>query len=73
MPTVPTFTVRETHVSQHNGGTAGAPIMPRDAFSRTANVGTVGKNGLKNPAETPRTSRQYGTKRSKYKNPDNIV
>jgi len=55
MPIVPTFAVRETHVS------------------RTANVGTVGKNGLKNPAETPRTSRQYGTKRSKYKNPDNIV
>ena len=25
------------------GGTRGAPIMPRDAVSRTANVGTVGK------------------------------
>ena len=25
-------------VSRHNGGTAGAPIMPRDAVSRTANV-----------------------------------
>ena len=24
------------------GGTRGAPIMPRDAVSRTANVGTVG-------------------------------
>ena len=28
------------------GGTRGAPIMPRDAVSRTANVGTVGTNGL---------------------------
>ena len=28
------------------GGTRGSPIMPRDAVSRTANVGTVGKNGL---------------------------
>ena len=27
------------------GGTRGAPIMPRDAVSRTANVGTVGTNG----------------------------
>jgi len=33
-------------VSQHNGGTSGAPIMPRDAVSRTAHVGTVGTNGL---------------------------
>ena len=29
------------------GGTRGSPIMPRDAVSRTANVGTVGINGLK--------------------------
>ena len=29
------------------GGTRGAPIMPRDAVSRTAHVGTVGKNGLR--------------------------
>ena len=27
-------------VSRHNGGTSGAPIMPRDAVSRTAHVGT---------------------------------
>ena len=26
------------------GGTRGSPIMPRDAVSRTANVGTVGTN-----------------------------
>ena len=49
-------------VSRHNGGTSGAPLKPlrddsalralsslrgqRDSVSRTANVGTVGMNGL---------------------------
>ena len=74
MPTVPTFAVRETDVSRHNGGTSGAPLKPlRDdsalralsslsglrgapevpplcretSVSRTANVETMGKNGLK--------------------------
>ena len=28
------------------GGTRGAPIVPRDAVSQTAHVGTVGTNGL---------------------------
>ena len=73
LPTVPTFAVRETDVSRHNGGTSGAPLKPlRDdsalralsslrglreatevpplsretSVSRTANVGTVGMNGL---------------------------
>ena len=27
-PTVPTFAVRETDVSRHNGGTSGAPLKP---------------------------------------------
>ena len=31
---------------EFKGGTRGAPIMPRDAVSRTAHVGTVGTNGL---------------------------
>ena len=70
---VPTFAVRETDVSRHNGGTSGALLKPlRDdsalrtlsslrglrgapevpplcretSVSRTANVGTVGKNWL---------------------------
>ena len=74
MPTVPTFAVRETDVSRHNGGPEGAPLKPlRDdkalrtlsplrgirgaseapplcretSVSRTANVGTVGMNGLR--------------------------
>ena len=28
MPTVPTFAVRETDVSRHNGGTTGVPLKP---------------------------------------------
>jgi len=28
MPTVPTFAVRETDVSRHNGDTLGAPLKP---------------------------------------------
>ena len=37
-------------------GTRGAPIMPRDAVSRTANVGTVGMNGFKMMMQPPFTS-----------------
>ena len=41
------FDTRNTIDSEgFKGGTRGAPIMPRDAVSRTAHVGTVGKNGL---------------------------
>ena len=58
MPTVPTFAVRETNVSRHNGGTAGSPLKALredSALSRTIvtqSLGqqmlnaTVGKNGL---------------------------
>ena len=73
MPTVPTFAVRQTDVSRHNGGTSGVLLKPlRDdnalrtlsslrglrgapefpplcretSVCRTANVGTVGMNGL---------------------------
>ena len=28
LPTIPTFAVRETGVSRHNGGTSGAPLKP---------------------------------------------
>ena len=31
-------------VSRYNGGTRGAPIMPRDAFSQTANVERTGRH-----------------------------
>ena len=32
MPTVPTFAVRETEVSRHNGGTSGAPLNPLETI-----------------------------------------
>ena len=44
---VPTFAVRETDVSWHNGGTSGAPLKPlRDdsalrALSKEAQIGNV--------------------------------
>ena len=88
MPTVPTFAVRETDVSRHNGETSGAPLRDDSALralsslsglrgapevpplcretsvSRTANVGTVGKNWLTwekilSPKKNP-TSLHYG-------------
>ena len=43
------------------GGTRGAPIMPRDAVSRTANVGTMGKNGHKKLFRETRPSCQHDT------------
>ena len=37
LPTVPTFAIRETDVSRHNGGTSGAPLKPlRDDSALTA-------------------------------------
>ena len=38
---------------EFKGGIRGNPIMPRDAVSRTANVGTVGMNGLRKKATYP--------------------
>ena len=32
LPTVPTFAVRETDVSRHNGGTSGAPLNPSETI-----------------------------------------
>ena len=32
LPTVPTFAVRETDVSRHNGGTLGAPLKPSETL-----------------------------------------
>jgi len=53
LPTVPTFAVRETDVSRHNGGTSGAPLKPlRDdsalrPLSSLRGLSGVGMNGLK--------------------------
>ena len=37
LPTVPTFAVRKTDVSRHNGGTRGAPILPREVSLSDSN------------------------------------
>ena len=94
MPTVPTFAVRETDVSRHNGGTSGASLKPlRDdsalralsslrglrgapgvpplcretSVSRTANVGTVGMNGLNDAVNQFKTDQTRGTKKISLK------
>ena len=59
LPTVPTFAVRETDVSRHNGGTSGAPLKPlrddsqsleQQMLERWTKIGcetaTVGQNRL---------------------------
>ena len=47
-PTVPTFAVRETDVSRHDGGTSGAPLKPlgQQMLELGCENATVGKNGL---------------------------
>ena len=47
MPTVPTFAVRETNVFRQNGAPEVPPLCRETSVSRTANVGTVGKNRLR--------------------------
>ena len=47
MPTVPTFAVRETEVSRHNGGTSGAPLkLLRDdsALRALSSLGGLGQS-----------------------------
>jgi len=39
MVAIATHLLSESCVSRHNGGTSGAPLMPRDSVSRTANGG----------------------------------
>ena len=41
MPTVPTFAVRETDVSRHNGGTLGAPLKPLRDYSALRALSTL--------------------------------
>ena len=52
LPTVPTFAVRETDVSRHNGGTSGAPLkLLRDDSALRALSSLRGLRGA--PAVTP--------------------
>ena len=51
MPTVPTFAVRETDVSRHNGGTSGAPIKPLRDDSALRALSSL--RGLRGSPEVP--------------------
>ena len=56
MPTVPTFAVRETDVSRHNGGTSGAPLKPlRDDSALRG-------RGFKHPVREAGASQHRGAK-----------
>ena len=50
-PTVPTFAVRETDVSRHNGGTSGAPLKPLRDDSALRALSTL--RGLRGAPEVP--------------------
>ena len=54
LTTVPTFAVRETDVSRHNGDTRGSPTMPRDVSLSDSKCWNGGQNGLRHTAGIPR-------------------
>ena len=56
MPTVPTFAVRETDVSRHDGGTSGAPLKPLrdDSALRALSI----LRGLRRAPEVPPLCRE---------------
>ena len=56
LPTVPTFAVRETDVSQHNGGTLGAPLKPHRDDSAIRALSSL--RGLKGVPEVPPLCRE---------------
>ena len=56
MPTVPTFAVRETDVSRHNGGTSGAPLKPLRVDSALRALSTL--RGLREAPEVPPLCRE---------------
>ena len=49
--TVPTFAVRETNVSRHNGGTSGAPLKPLSVDSVLRALSSM--RGLRGAPEVP--------------------
>ena len=51
MPTVPTFAVRETDVTRHNGGTSGAPLKPLRDDSALRALSSL--RGLRGAPEVP--------------------
>ena len=56
MPTVPTFAVRETDVSRHNGGTSDAPLKTLRDDSALRTLSTL--RGLKGAPEVPPLCRE---------------
>ena len=56
MPTVPTFAVRETDVSQHNGGISGAPLKPPRDDSALRALSSL--RGLRGAPEVPSLCRE---------------
>ena len=53
---VPTFAVRETDVSRHNGGTSGAPLKPLRVDSALRALSSL--RGLKRSPEVPPLCRE---------------
>ena len=51
MPTVPTFAVRETDLSRHDGGTSGAPLKPLRDDSALRTLSSL--RGLRGALEVP--------------------
>ena len=62
LPTVPTFAVRETDVSRHNGGTSGAPLKPLRVDSALKALSTL--RGLRGAPEVPPLCRETSVSRT---------
>ena len=62
LPTVPTFSVRETDVSWHNGGTSGAPFKPLRDDSALRALSSL--RGLRGAPEVPPLCRETSVSRT---------
>ena len=62
MPTVPTFAVRETDVSRHNGDTSGAPLKPLRDDSALRTLSSL--RGLRGAPEVPPLCRETSVSRT---------
>ena len=62
LPTVPTFAVRETDVSRHNGGNSGAPLKPLRDDSALRALSSL--RGLRGAPEVPPLCRETSVSRT---------
>jgi len=62
LPTVPTFAVRETEVSRHNGGTSGAPLKPLEDDSAMKALSSL--RSLRGAPEVPPLYRETSVSRT---------